>query len=147
MVGLVGPARGLGADAPKTLARAFARLAWPAYVVLLVTGVWNVTAVGYSSMDSTWKAVLLAKIAVVVLAGLGVMLHQRATTKQGLAIWGPSEAWPAWSRWSWASCWPGDSEYPATHVGHRRSGDARCEEPRAGNGSNLEPSSPLFRPR
>ena len=49
MTGLVGPARGLGADAPKTLARAFARLAWPAYVVLLATGVWNVTAVHYSS--------------------------------------------------------------------------------------------------
>ncbi|MFZ0249334.1 MAG: hypothetical protein WAL61_05265 [Acidimicrobiales bacterium] len=88
MVGLVGPARGLGADAPKTLARAFARLAWPAYVVLLVTGVWNVTAVGYSSMDAAWKAVLMAKIAVVVLAGLGVLLHQRATTKRGLAVWG-----------------------------------------------------------
>jgi putative copper export protein len=88
MVGLVGPARGLGTDAPKTLARAFARLAWPAYALLLVTGIWNVTAVGYSSQDAAWKAVLMAKIAVVVLAGLGVLLHQRATTKQGLAVWG-----------------------------------------------------------
>ena len=88
MMGLVGPARGLGADAPKTLARAFARLAWPAYVVLLVTGVWNVTAVHYSSQDSAWKAVLMAKIAVVLLAGLGAFLHQRATTKGQLALWG-----------------------------------------------------------
>jgi putative copper export protein len=88
MAGLIGPARGLGPDAPRTLARAFARLAWPAYVVLLVTGVWNVTAVGYADMSSAWKAVLMAKIAVVVLAGLGVLLHQRATTKRGLAIWG-----------------------------------------------------------
>ena len=39
-------------------------------------------------MDSAWKAVLMAKIAVVVLAGLGVLLHQRATTKRGLALWG-----------------------------------------------------------
>ena len=30
----------------------------------------------------------MAKIAVVVLAGVGVFLHQRATTKQGLALWG-----------------------------------------------------------
>ena len=88
MTGLVGPARGLGADAPKTLARAFARLAWPAYAVLLVTGVWNVSAVHYSAQDSAWKAVLIAKIAVVVLAGLGVLLHQRATTKGQLALWG-----------------------------------------------------------
>jgi putative copper export protein len=88
MTGLVGPARGLGPDAPKTLARAFARLAWPAYLVLLVTGVWNISAVGYSSMDMAWKTVLMAKIAVVVLAGVGVLLHQRATTKRGLAVWG-----------------------------------------------------------
>ena len=45
MAGLVGPARSMAADAPKVLARAFARLAWPAYVVLVVTGFWNVTAV------------------------------------------------------------------------------------------------------
>ena len=88
MTGLVGPARGLGAEAPKALARAFARLAWPAYLLLLVTGVWNISAVGYSSMDSAWKAVLMAKILVVVLAGVGVLLHQRATTRRGLAVWG-----------------------------------------------------------
>ena len=78
----------MGPDAAKTLARAFARLAWPAYLVLLVTGVWNISAVGYSNMDTAWKAVLIAKIAVVVLAGVGVLLHQRATTKRGLAVWG-----------------------------------------------------------
>ena len=88
MTGLIAPARRLGPDAPRTLARAFARLAWPAYVVLLVTGVWNVTAVHYAAQDSAWKAVLMAKIAVVVLAGLGVLLHQRATTKGQLALWG-----------------------------------------------------------
>ena len=88
MVGLVGPARQLGGDAPKALARAFARLARPAYLLLLVTGIWNVTAVHYSSQDSAWKAVLMAKIAVVILAGVAVGLHQRATTKGQLALWG-----------------------------------------------------------
>jgi putative copper export protein len=88
MTGLVGPARGLGPDAPKTLARAFARLAWPAYAVLIVTGIWNVTADGYANGNTAWKAVLIAKIAVVALAGVGVLLHQRATTPRGLAIWG-----------------------------------------------------------
>jgi putative copper export protein len=88
MTGLVGPARGLGPDAPKTLARAFARMAWPAYLVLLVTGVWNISAVGYADMDTAWQIVLIVKIFVVVLAGAGVLLHQRATTKRGLAVWG-----------------------------------------------------------
>ena len=88
MAGLVGPTRALGGDAAKVLARAFARLAWPAYVVLLATGIWNVSAVHYSSQDSAWKAVLMAKIVVVVLAGVGVFLHQRATSKAQLALWG-----------------------------------------------------------
>ena len=88
MVGLLGPARQLGGDAPKALARAFARMAWPAYLLLLVTGIWNITAVHYSSQDSAWKAVLMAKIAVVILAGVAVGLHQRATTKGQLALWG-----------------------------------------------------------
>ncbi len=92
------PARGLGPDAPRTLARAFARLAWPAYLVLLVTGIWNISAVGYSNMDTAWKAVLIAKILVVVLAGVGVLLHQRATTKRAWPS-GGVEGWPVWLRW------------------------------------------------
>jgi putative copper export protein len=88
MMGMVGPARQLGADAPKTLARAFARLAWPAFVVLVLTGVWNVTTFTWSEQSSAWKAVLMAKIVVVLLAGLGAFLHQRATTKGQLALWG-----------------------------------------------------------
>ncbi len=88
MMGLVGPARSLGADAPKTLARAFARLAWPAYLVLIVTGIWNVTTVTWSAQSTAWKAVLMAKVVVVLVAGLGAFLHQRATSKGQLALWG-----------------------------------------------------------
>jgi putative copper export protein len=88
MTGLVGPARSVGGDTPKVLARAFARIAWPAYVVLLATGIWNISAVHASSQSSTWKAVLMAKVAVVVVAGIGVFLHQRATSKAQLALWG-----------------------------------------------------------
>ena len=88
MLGLLGPVREIGGDAPKALARAFARMAWPAYAVLVVTGFWNITAVGYSSQDTAWKAVLVAKIVVVALAGVGAYLHQRATTKAQLALWG-----------------------------------------------------------
>ena len=57
-------------------------------VRLVATGIWNVTAVHYSAQDSAWKAVLMAKIVVVILAGVAVWLHQRATTKGQLALWG-----------------------------------------------------------
>jgi putative copper export protein len=88
MLGLVGPARSIGAEAPQVLARAFARLAWPAYAVLVVTGFWNITTFHWAAQSGAWKAVLIAKIVVVAGAGLGVLLHGRATTRLALAIWG-----------------------------------------------------------
>lgn len=88
MTGLVGPARGLGADAPKTLARAFARLAWPAYAVLIITGFWNLSTFHWGAQSPAWRAVLIAKLAVVVLAGLATLLHTRTTSRTALAVWG-----------------------------------------------------------
>jgi hypothetical protein len=78
----------MGADAPKALARAFARLAWPAYVVLIATGFWNISTFHWAAQSSAWKAVLMAKVVVVLAAGVGAFLHQRATTKGALALWG-----------------------------------------------------------
>ena len=88
LAGLVPTARALAEDGPRRVARAFARISWPAFVVLVATGIWNITAVHYSSQSSAWKAVLMAKILVVLVAGIGTGLHQRATTKGQLALWG-----------------------------------------------------------
>jgi putative copper export protein len=88
MMGLVGPARGLGPDAPRTLARAFSRLAWPAYAVLVITGFWNLSTFQWDGQTSAWKAVLIAKIVVVAAAGAGSLLHARATSRTALAVWG-----------------------------------------------------------
>ena len=87
MAGLVPAARGLGEGAPKTLARAFGRLQWPAFAVLVVTGFWNVSAV-HAGQPSAWQAVLGIKIVVVAVAGLSACLHTRSTTRRGLAVWG-----------------------------------------------------------
>lgn len=87
LAGLVPTARRIGPDAPGALARAFARLQWPAYAVLLATGGWNVAAVG-SHAPGAWPAVLGAKVAVVLLAGLAAFLHTRARSRGALAAWG-----------------------------------------------------------
>src|SRR5580700_10052758 len=88
MMGMVGPARGLGPDAAKTLARAFARLAWPAYAVLVITGFWNLSTFHWADQTGAWKAVLIAKIVVVAAAGVSTLLHTRATSRPALALWG-----------------------------------------------------------
>lgn len=42
LAALVPALRAAGADVPRTAARAFNRLAWPAFAVLVGTGVWNI---------------------------------------------------------------------------------------------------------
>jgi putative copper export protein len=88
LVGLVGPARRAGSDVPAALARAFARLAWPAYAVLVVTGFWNLSTFHWADQSAAWKAVLIAKVVVVAAAGVGSLLHTRATSRAALALWG-----------------------------------------------------------
>ncbi len=87
MVGLLPTARQLGGDAPRALARAFARLQWPAYAVLVATGVWNIAAVS-SGQPHAWQAVLDVKLAVVALAGVAAWVHGRSTSRRALAVWG-----------------------------------------------------------
>ncbi len=88
MMGLVGPSRRLGPEAPAVLARAFARLAWPAYAVLVVTGLWNVSTFHWADQSTAWKTVLIVKIVIVALAGVGALLHSRATSPRATAVWG-----------------------------------------------------------
>ena len=88
VAGLLPTIRTLGDDATKKVARALGRLLWPAYGVLLVTGFWNISAVDAKHASTAWNAVLGIKITVVLVAGVAVYLHQRSTSKVGLAVWG-----------------------------------------------------------
>jgi putative copper export protein len=88
MLGLVPTARTLGEDAPRRLARAFARLAWPAYAVLVVTGFWNLSTFTVSAQSAAWRAVLIVKVVLVALAGIATWLHGRSSTRRGTAVWG-----------------------------------------------------------
>jgi putative copper export protein len=89
LAALVPALRASGPDVPKRAARAFNTVAWPAFGLLLVTGVWNVIAVDHADHpDSTYQAVLGVKLVVVAASGITAFLHTRATTSRGLAVWG-----------------------------------------------------------
>jgi len=72
---------------PRAAATAFNRVAWPAYWVLVATGVWNVAA-EQAGAPLGWNAVLAVKVALVALSGVAALLHTRAGTTTGLAVWG-----------------------------------------------------------
>lgn len=84
--GLVGTARRASPDFPRVLAQAFGRLAWPAFILLLGTGAWNVVA--NQNRHGAWTATLTLKIVVALLSGVSAYLHQRARERRALALWG-----------------------------------------------------------
>lgn len=80
VAGLLPTLRSLGEDVPRTVARVFGRLSWPAFWLLVLTGFWNYAAVHGSSLSTSWNAVFLIKMLFVVAAGVGALVHTRATT-------------------------------------------------------------------
>jgi putative copper export protein len=88
VAGLLPTIRTFGEDAPKKVGRALARLLWPAYVVLVITGLWNISTFNLKDAPTAWNVVLGIKIADVALAGVAVFLHQRATSRSATAVWG-----------------------------------------------------------
>jgi putative copper export protein len=88
ILGLLPAARSLSPEAPRSLARAFARLSWPAFIVLVLTGFWNLAALHADPKSSGWNAVMGIKLLLVVLAGVGAWLHGRASSRSSLALWG-----------------------------------------------------------
>lgn len=86
LAALVPALRGAGADVPRTAARAFNRIAWPAFAVLIATGIWNIVAEG--DRGSAYRTTLMIKMTVVVASGVTAFLHARATSRRGMAVFG-----------------------------------------------------------
>ena len=90
LAALVPVLRRLGAEVPRAAARAFNLVAWPAFAVLLLTGVWNVIAVR-GQVTGSYQVTLIAKLIVVAVSGVTAALHTRAGSKgnkAGLAVFG-----------------------------------------------------------
>ena len=83
--------RAAGADVPRAAARRFGRVAWVAFGVLVVTGIWNIAAANDTNA-SGYQATLGIKMAFVALSGLAAWWHQRASSRVALAAGGAAAA-------------------------------------------------------
>ena len=89
LAGLVPTLRAIGDDAPRLAARRFNLIAWPAYFVLLMTGVWNLMARQAETGHPVNMALFSAKFGLYLLSGLGAFAHTRANgNKVILAVGG-----------------------------------------------------------
>jgi putative copper export protein len=87
LAALVPALRRLGAEIPRAAARSFNRVAWPAFAVLIATGVWNVIAVR-SQISGSYETTLIVKLVIVGVSGITAALHAGAKSKAGLAVFG-----------------------------------------------------------
>ncbi len=84
---LVPAIRGLDPEGPRIVARRFNTVAWAAFVVLVVTGIWNLLAVDVGDKTTAWQATLGLKLLVVAASGIGAAFHAGARSR-GVLIGG-----------------------------------------------------------
>jgi putative copper export protein len=86
LAALVPALRGTAEGVTVAAARAFNRIAWPAFAVLVATGIWNVIAVNDDS--AAYHHTLDLKYVLVLLSGVTAFLHQRASSRTTMAVYG-----------------------------------------------------------
>lgn len=86
LAALVPVLRRVAPQAPKAAARQFSKVAWPAFAVLVVTGIWNIDAVG--NPGGSYRRTLIVKLVVVGLSGASAFAHARASSRLAMAVFG-----------------------------------------------------------
>jgi len=80
--------RKAGADAPRAAARAWNRVAWPTFAVLVATGIWNLTEVAFSDRGTDYQVTVLVKLLLVGAAGSAAAVHAITKSRKALAVGG-----------------------------------------------------------
>lgn len=88
LVGLLPALRRLGEEATRSVARQFDRIAWPAFGVVVATGVWNIVEVDVGDTSTEYQVTLAVKLLLVVLTGGGAAVHRATKNKAALAFGG-----------------------------------------------------------
>ena len=83
LAGLVPGLRSLAPEAPRSVARRFNVIAWPAFGVLVVTGIWNIVEID-PQWDSSYGTTLIVKIVGVAASGITAFVHTRARSRLNL---------------------------------------------------------------
>lgn len=88
LAGLVPALRRHHPDATRIAARAYARVAWPAFAVVVVTGLWNLVDIDVAGTTTVYQVTLLVKITLAVVSGAAAAVHQAGRSKAALAVGG-----------------------------------------------------------
>lgn len=88
LVGVVPAIRTAHPEATKLVAKAYGRIAWPAFAVVVVTGLWSLSEISVSGTDTAYQVTLFLKIILAIVSGAAVAVHQAGRSKLALAVGG-----------------------------------------------------------
>jgi putative copper export protein len=88
LAGIVPSVRRVAPEATKAAARAFARVAWPAFAIVVLTGVWNLTEVDIADTSTAYQVTLFVKLVLVFGSGAAAAIHSVGRSKLALALGG-----------------------------------------------------------
>jgi putative copper export protein len=88
MAGLVPRLRRVAPESTRVAARAFGSIAWPAFAVLVVTGIWSIVDLAINEQTTSYQATVGVHIVLAVVAGASAAIHSIGTTKLALALGG-----------------------------------------------------------
>ena len=86
--GLVSQLRKSHPEALATTAQGFARVAWPAFALLVVTGFWNIFDTDITALDTSYQVTLGIKIVLVAIGAIATLAHSASPSKRVKAIGG-----------------------------------------------------------
>jgi putative copper export protein len=86
--GLVPRLRAAHPESLKTAANGFARVAWPAYGVTVITGIWNILDVSVSDTNTDYQVTLFVHVLLAVATAIFAAVHSLGRGKLALAIGG-----------------------------------------------------------
>ena len=86
--GLVPKLRQAAPESLKVAANAFARIAWPAFAVVVVTGMWNILDIKVGDMSTDYQVTMFVHVLLAVAAAMFVVIHSVGKTKLALALGG-----------------------------------------------------------
>jgi len=86
--GLVPKLRQVAPESLKVAANAFARIAWPAFAVVVVTGMWNILDITVGDMSTEYQVSMFVHVLLALAAAMFVVIHSVGQTKLALALGG-----------------------------------------------------------
>ena len=88
LAGLVPAIRASAPEALPKVAQAFARVAWPAMIVIVFTGMWGLGSSSASDSDTAYMVTFAVKMVMVFIAVAATVVHSQGSSKAAKAIGG-----------------------------------------------------------